>query len=152
MSLRTIAIYPGADRVCQGMEVQESILYADNAFQISSMVDPPGLRLTGQADLSHRSVIDEALHKAIRDQRDLHIDAGGLTFLDVGGVRLLIDAAAVLALDGRRLVISKPQPVVMRSLRICGWESAGNITVITAGNAAASEGHGPLNTEPQGVL
>ena len=120
-------------------------------FQILWTGTPPGLRLVGQVDLSHRPVLEQALHRAVRYEGDLYVDVSALEFIDVGGVRLLIDTAAVLALDGRKLMINGPRPVVLRSLRICGWDTEDNISILTGSDGASSNGGEAPEAEPRGV-
>ncbi len=105
--------------------------YVDRNFQVHVLTEPCGLRLVGQVDLSHRAVLERELNRAVNGGgADLYLDISSLDFIDVGGMRLILDTAGVLALDSRKLVLGHPQHGVLRVLRICNWESAQNIEIL----------------------
>lgn len=114
---------------CDSMRVQDA-LYADQVFQILTIEQPRGLRLVGQADVSHREILRQQLEQAAQPDSDLFIDMASLDVMDVGGMRLLLDIAVMLAVDGRKLVIGFPRPAVLRTLRICNWDNLGNLQII----------------------
>jgi anti-anti-sigma factor len=59
--------------------------------------DPPGLRLSGEVDLSNREALAAMLHDAIEDLghrgAELVVDVTGLRFADTGAANLLLTAA-----------------------------------------------------------
>jgi anti-anti-sigma factor len=114
---------------CHSMRVPDA-LYADQILQIFSVDQPWGLRLVGQVDLSHRQILQQHLERATQQNSDLFIDMGELEFIDVGGIRLVLDTAVVLAVDNRKLVIGHPRPAVRRTLRICNWDNIANLLII----------------------
>jgi len=57
--------------------------------------------LIGQADLSDRRAIEQALRRTEQGVGDALVDLSELEFIDVGEVRQLIDHAAVLGIEGR---------------------------------------------------
>lgn len=110
-------------------------LYEDRLLQIILVEEPPGLRLIGQADLSHRAVLQSALRRAEQGMSDVLVDMADLEFIDVGGVRQVIDLAAVLALDGRQVLISGVRPSVQRIFQVCLWPQPENLSIkLTNGN------------------
>lgn len=72
-----------------------------------------GLRVAGEIDLSNVDLLGSALAAAASAGADIHIEAERLEFIDVIGVRRLLDTAWSIA-PGRRLYLHQPQPVVRR--------------------------------------
>jgi len=75
--------------------------------------------LIGQADLSDRRAIEQALRRTEQGVGDALVDLSELEFIDVGGVRQLIDHAAVLGIEGRRVRLTGVRPGIMRIFQIC---------------------------------
>ncbi|MGC5009925.1 STAS domain-containing protein [Streptosporangium sp. DT93] len=82
---------------------------------------PPGVRCEGDIDVSTREVLVRALDLALeRTSGDLHVDLHGVDFVDVGGLRVLAEAAFGLA-EGRALLVDGLSPHVRRIMELCGW-------------------------------
>ena len=113
-------------------EVGAIALYEDRLLRILLQSDPLALRLIGQADLTHRQALEQALRRAEQAMTDVLIDLGGLEFIDVGGVRQMMDLAGVLAIDGRQILISGVRPAVQRILQVCLWPQPANLQVTAA--------------------
>ena len=75
--------------------------------------------LIGQADLSDRRAIEQALRRTEQGVGDALVDLSELEFIDVGGVRQLIDHAAVLGIEGRSVRLTGVRPGIMRIFQIC---------------------------------
>jgi anti-anti-sigma regulatory factor len=64
------------------------------------------------------------LRRATRwPEADIHLDLGGLEFIDVAGVRAIVRAASGLE-DGRHLVIQQLAPGLRKVFGIVGWDRA----------------------------
>ncbi|MFD0688243.1 STAS domain-containing protein [Actinomadura fibrosa] len=92
-------------------------------LRIASGTGSSWLRVTGDVDVSNAPALTRALH-AVRDRTpgDLHADLGGVEFIDVAGLRALIDGADDLAEDGRLLVLHSVPPHIDRLFRLIGWD------------------------------
>lgn len=95
--------------------------YQDRMLRILLSERPLVLRLTGQADLSHRGAIEQALRRTEPGMNDVIVDLSELNFIDVGGVRQLIDHAGVLGIDGRSVRITGASVAVLRIFHVCLW-------------------------------
>ncbi len=96
-------------------------LYEDRMLRILLFERPLVLRLSGQADLSHRGTIEQALRRTEPGVGDVLVDLSELEFIDVGCVRQLIDHAGLLAIDGRSLRIAGAHRHVLRIFHVCLW-------------------------------
>jgi anti-anti-sigma factor len=92
----------------------------DSVLSILLSEGPPlVLVLIGQADLSDRRAIEQALRRTEQGVGDVLVDLSKLEFIDVGGVRQLIDHAAVLGIEGRNVRLTGVRPGIMRIFQIC---------------------------------
>lgn len=81
----------------------------------------PGLRLTGEVDLSTREALVTALDAAISGAGDLHLELSELAFIDHTGVQIMLQVAERLG-PGRRLVLHRPPRSLNVSLKLL-WET-----------------------------
>lgn len=75
------------------------------------------LRVVGEVDLSNRALLARALTRAAVGEGDVRIDAGELEFIDLSGIRLLLETAGALAPD-HRLVLENPSGAARRLLEL----------------------------------
>jgi anti-anti-sigma factor len=109
---------------------------------------PLVVQLIGQADLSDRRAIEQALRHSEQGVGDVHVDLSELEFIDVGGVRQLIDHAAVLGIEGRNVLLTGVRPGIMRIFRICLSTRPPNLRIEDpTGRALARPDGVPLNGE-----
>jgi anti-anti-sigma factor len=91
--------------------------------------DPPGLRLTGEADLSNRDALRAVVANLAEDlpagAGPLVVDIAGLRFLDAAAVRLLIDVATGLT----PIRVTGCSPGVQRLLTASGAAAVPGLTV-----------------------
>jgi anti-anti-sigma factor len=81
----------------------------------------PVVVLSGEADLSSAARLSELLTAQLAAGAvQLLVDASGLSFADSASVRALVLAARTLREGGGVLVLTKPQPAVMRILELLG--------------------------------
>ncbi|MEU4829914.1 STAS domain-containing protein [Streptosporangium sp. NPDC023615] len=82
---------------------------------------PPGVRCEGDIDVGTREILVRALTMALeRTSGDLHIDLHDVGFIDVGGLRVLAEAAFGLE-EGRALLVDGLSPHTRRIMELCGW-------------------------------
>src|SRR5262245_65573722 len=108
--------------MCDSVRVLDEVgviaLYEDRLLRILLQSDPLALRLIGQADLTHRPALEQALRRAEKAMTDVLIDLAGPEFIDVGGVREVMDLAGVLAINGRKVPVCGVPPAVQTILPI----------------------------------
>jgi anti-sigma B factor antagonist len=89
-------------------------------FEVTSKVDGDGSHVVVSGDLdAYRGA---ELHAVLEDhleagRRPIALDSSGITFLDSGGLRVLVDADQRLREDGSRLELVEPSAPVVRMLR-----------------------------------
>lgn len=98
----------------------------DGLLRIVTRASPLLMHLEGEADLSGRDLLATALQAAIASSaQDLHVDLGGLDFIDVGNLLLLRQAEQELIRRGRSLWMYEVPAVARRAMRLVGWEMPG---------------------------
>ncbi|MEU4834474.1 STAS domain-containing protein [Streptosporangium sp. NPDC023615] len=93
-------------------------------LRITPTIHPPGMRLEGELDHGGVPAVTVALaavvRRAARGDGSFHVDLSGLDFVDVGGLRLLVDAGpGPGGADVMRVVAISA--AVDRLLRLTGW-------------------------------
>lgn len=69
----------------------------------------------GELDFSNAPTLRRELRKVERRRPSIVVlDLAGLKFMDVSGLRTILDAARRAALEGRRFVVANPIPVIVR--------------------------------------
>ncbi|GAA2615701.1 MEDS domain-containing protein [Paractinoplanes durhamensis] len=97
----------------------------DSSLRVRRTLDPWGLRLSGEADLSNRDVLRAVTDHLFDDHDDVTIDVCGLHFADIAATRVLVGAAQ--SGDGRlRLVGCSPN-----LLRLLHFHGAGSVPALT---------------------
>ena len=82
-------------------------------------VDPPGLRLVGEVDVSNRGALADALDAFVDGPAPATIDLSGLTFIDASGAGLLARAARSAP---ERIGVVGASSLVRRVLSLVGAE------------------------------
>ena len=90
-------------------------------FEVACTHDGPAARLAlrGELDMLSAPVLTRELEQAAR-RRPMRIvlDLGELSFMDVSGLRAILDAARSARRDGGSLVIANPMPHIVRLLEL----------------------------------
>jgi anti-anti-sigma factor len=82
------------------------------------------LRLLGELDLSNKDLLRDAISGALQHgPRVLVLDLSGLSFMDCGGLRVLVQTHKHLAEDQRQLFVAGSGPMVRRLIRITGLDA-----------------------------
>ncbi|MGH3942201.1 MAG: MEDS domain-containing protein [Pseudonocardiaceae bacterium] len=76
-----------------------------------------GLRLVGEVDLATRKIFTTALDKAMSGTGDLHLDLSELTFIDIGGVQVMLRSAERLW-PSRRIILHWSPPSLKIALHL----------------------------------
>jgi anti-sigma B factor antagonist len=91
-----------------------------SGFELTSSTDGDGSRIVVRGELdAYRGPELEAVledHLGAR-RRPIIIDASGITFVDSGGLRVLVDTDDQLREEGSELHLADPSPQVLRMLR-----------------------------------
>ncbi|RJL32472.1 MEDS domain-containing protein [Bailinhaonella thermotolerans] len=104
--------------VSDGCEVSHGVL------RLAQLAWPPGLRVSGDVDLTTRAALEAGLARAAAGHgRDVHADLGELGFMDLGGLRVLVETAAGLG-PGRSLVLHRVPRHVRHLIELTGWSGA----------------------------
>ncbi|GAA2914515.1 hypothetical protein GCM10010517_80960 [Streptosporangium fragile] len=86
--------------------------------------DPCGLRVEGEVGTVTLPMFTAALREAAaREAGDVHLDVSGLVFIDLAGLRTIVDVAGGLAAP-RSLVLSPASSHVHHLITMIGWDSA----------------------------
>jgi len=87
------------------------------------------LRLSGWVDITSLGTLVEPLRRAMDGEADVELQLAEVTFVDVSGLRLLVEAAGRLADADRKLVFESPPEAVVTMLRVLGWDRVRGLEV-----------------------
>ncbi|WP_370019034.1 MEDS domain-containing protein [Planotetraspora sp. GP83] len=107
-------------RIHQGRDMD---LEFDGALmRIRRTVDPPGIRVEGEVDANTLGELNKALSSAVlREPGDVHVHLGEVSFIDLSGLRALVDTAGAIG-DGRSLVLDPVPEHVLQLIKLIGWD------------------------------
>ncbi|MEU1391012.1 MULTISPECIES: STAS domain-containing protein [unclassified Nonomuraea] len=112
------------------------------------MVHPFGLRVRGEIDHHGRPALARALAWALRiGETDIHLDLSELTFIDAGGLRLIISTATDLP-PPRRLVLQNASSTVRELMELLGWRLGPEDQLYRMINASHPHGPDPAPSPP----
>ena len=95
---------------------------------VASDADEPALVASGEVDLVTAPELADAISALERlGLPRVLIDFGGVTFIDVAGLRVLLDAARRARARGAELVLERPTPPIARILRITALDQSMSI-------------------------
>jgi anti-anti-sigma factor len=103
-----------------------------NLLMIVPLDDRPGgLKLIGEVDISNRQQLADALEPYVhKEEQDLYLELEDLSFIDVGGVSVLVGVAEQLS-PQRRLVLGHPPRVLRRILELA-WPDPAPMSMVSA--------------------
>ncbi|MBX9395307.1 STAS domain-containing protein [Streptomyces sp. TRM72054] len=85
---------------------------------VAPLAERFGVRAAGEVGLATRGIWERALEEVVRDGRAVcHLELAAVTFVDVAGAGVLVDAARRLP-AGRRIVVHRPPPALCRTLEL----------------------------------
>lgn len=91
---------------------------------------PNGLKLIGEIDISNRQQLIDALEPYVHKTDDVYLELEELSFIDVGGVTLLVGVAERLSPE-RRLVLRHPPRILLRILELA-WPEPTPLSMVSA--------------------
>lgn len=94
---------------------------AGDLLTIVPLDEIPGVKLIGEVDISNRQQLTEALEFYLHQADDIYLELGELSFIDVGGVSVLVNIAERLS-PTRRLVLQHPPRVLLRIVELAWSE------------------------------
>ena len=104
-------------------------------------VEAAWVQASGDLDLAGAPELDAALRNALASARLVVLDLGELTFIDLVGVRTIIDASVRAVCDGRRLMVAFAPAHVERTFMLTGTAEA--IEMLDLDTTGASAGPRP---------
>lgn len=105
-------------------------LHSDRLLTITRERGLTRLRLVGEVDLSNAVALRKVLAGAIADG-DVTLDLAELSFIDVAGLRAIVQVA--MSNIDRSICLCDPSPQVLALLGRCGWSHLLNLKVISSG-------------------
>ncbi|NUR71030.1 MAG: hypothetical protein HOU81_09425 [Hamadaea sp.] len=96
----------------------------DPVLRICRQHRPPGVRIAGELDYTHRDPLEQALSEAVRLDHQLYLNLAKLQFIDVACATLV--AKTALSLPPGRTMTIVASPVVAAVLRLLGVRSSGS--------------------------
>ena len=93
---------------------------ADLPTQLEIALTAGGVVLSGEIDAHTAPRLDDRLTPLPGAGTDVSIDLAGVEFIDSSGLRVLIAAHRRAAEAGRRVVLARPCPAVVRLIEISG--------------------------------
>ncbi|MFI9610690.1 STAS domain-containing protein [Streptomyces sp. NPDC052023] len=98
---------------------------------VAPLAEPFGVRAVGEVGLTTRGIWERALEQVVRDGGDVcHLELSAVTFVDVAGADVLVDAVRRLPV-GKRIVLHRPPPALCRTLEMF-WPDLPAIEVTTS--------------------
>ncbi|NUU23141.1 MAG: STAS domain-containing protein, partial [Streptomycetaceae bacterium] len=74
-------------------------------------------------------IVRHSLRAVARDGAAVVVDVTRLAFIDVAGLRVVIESAAEFAERGGELVLVGASRQLLRILRLCGWDTATGLRI-----------------------
>lgn len=99
--------------------------YRDKQLVVWRIQRPTGLRLIGAIDAFNVHQVEEILAGALNGESDydVHIDLSLIEFVDVSGIRALVDAAE--RAEGRhRMILHGLPPLMSKVIDVVGWSDS----------------------------
>lgn len=95
----------------------------DRLPRITPLAECAGLRIAGELDRSALPALRRALASLTSGDGDCYVDLSGLTFIDVGCLRVLVGAAVAIhdGGDDHVLTLCSVPPQMRRLLELTGW-------------------------------
>jgi anti-sigma B factor antagonist len=95
---------------------------AEAAFEIEEL-DPRSFRITGSLDVPSGGMLHELLDELSRSPGNITLDLAGVTFMDSGGLRAVLQACSDLG-DRGEVVLVDPSDQVRRLLETTRVEAS----------------------------
>lgn len=103
--------------------------YHDAVLHVSAHADPPGLSVAGDVDTRTRDMFARALAALPTDAEAVHLDLAGLTFIDLDGLRQVLDTAERLSAHSRLVVHHLPWRL-LEIVHLTGWQDTPGLEIV----------------------
>jgi anti-anti-sigma factor len=90
-------------------------------LRVIRLYQPHGLRIEGVIDVQSHRHLREALESVAETDGDVHLDLSGLEFLDLGGLRLLMNFARS-RVGGQQVELAGLAPHLQQVITLVGWD------------------------------
>ncbi|MFI0981851.1 STAS domain-containing protein [Streptomyces sp. NPDC021093] len=90
-------------------------------LRVIRLYRPHGLRIEGVVDVQSHRHLRDALQAVEGTDADVHLDLSRLEFLDLGGLRLLINFARSRT-AGRQVELAGLAPHLQQVITLVGWD------------------------------
>jgi anti-anti-sigma factor len=98
-----------------------------SCFRLPDAAGSVRLMMVGELDLVAAERARTAIRLAQNETRALTCDLGDVWFVDLSGLRVLLDAAVHAKLTGGRLTLANYPPMVPRMLQLLEFDGAGEL-------------------------
>jgi anti-anti-sigma factor len=105
------------------------VITSDRQLRVVRTARPRGIRLDGEVDLANVEIVRQSLRAAAREGAEVVVDVTWLAFIDVAGLRVVVETAAEFAESGGHLVLVGASRQLLRILRLCGWDTATGLLI-----------------------
>lgn len=95
-------------------------VFSDRNLTISRTLQPAGLRLAGEIDVTNSRALGRSLRAGFAGGDIAHLDLGGVVFSDISGIRALVMFARELR-PPRKLVLHGLPTQLESVIRVTGW-------------------------------
>jgi anti-anti-sigma factor len=107
-------------------------IYADKQLVVTRTVDPRGLRLAGEIDVTNSDAVAESLRACFDEAGDAHLNVSWLSFCDISGIRALVEAAIERG-AGRRVLLHGLPEQLQTVMRVTGWSDMRSLQLCRCG-------------------
>lgn len=108
------------------------VITSDRQLRVVRTARPRGIRLDGEVDMANVEIVRHSLRAVAQRGAAVTVDVTRLAFIDVAGLRVVVEGAAELAQHGGHLVLVGASRQLLRILRLCGWDAASGLRIGTA--------------------
>jgi anti-anti-sigma regulatory factor len=108
---------------CHAFLATPNAVYQDESVCVMPTFAPSGARVEGIVEVDNCRAVATALRGcARRIPGDIHLDLSALAFIDVAGLRALLEVAGEL--ENRTLHIENLAPTLQQVVRLVGWDQS----------------------------
>ncbi|HKC19674.1 MAG TPA: STAS domain-containing protein [Candidatus Dormibacteraeota bacterium] len=107
-------------------------VYADSQVVVTRTRRPPGLRFAGEVDITNSDAVAQAIRIGLGDSSHAHVDVSGLSFIDVSGIRAMVEAANELG-EGRQLLVHGAAPQLEMVMHVTGLAELPSVVLCRCG-------------------
>jgi anti-anti-sigma regulatory factor len=111
--------------------------FEDPVLRITRTFHPPGLSIEGEIDAARHAVFAEALTSVAVNGDEIHLDFGGLAFMDLGALNLLADYAGLRSGHGA-LILDRVPEHLRTVIELIGWTRLPGVRLGDGGSHGAS--------------